>query len=80
MSTATKAQVIAALNLTRALEEAIREARRIPSGHLYAVVMGAMSMQSYEKAIDMLVRVGAVRREGNDLISLLESLEAAAAM
>lgn len=70
----TRAQLDAAMKQLLAIGEAIREARRIPSGHLYAIVMGAMPIESYEKIVGILERAGAVRREGDELVSLLEPL------
>lgn len=53
------------LLITAALGEAIREAGEIPSGHLYAVVMGRMGLEMYETAIQMLVKGGLVRNNNH---------------
>lgn len=37
----------------------------VPSGHLYAVVMKHMSLETYEIVIEMLVKSKRVRRAGN---------------
>lgn len=56
----TKEQVVAAVQTVAALAEAIRELGEVPSGDLYANVMGHLSCESYQKAIDMLKRSGLV--------------------
>jgi hypothetical protein len=61
----TTAQVKAALDVTLALADAIRELGAIPSGKLYVLVMGMMSIESYEKAIALLTSAGLVKNEGN---------------
>ena len=64
----TKTQVTAAINAIFALSEAIREAKSIPSGHLYAVVMNHMDHHTYESFIDRLVDAGLVSRKGDVLV------------
>jgi hypothetical protein len=44
----------AAVAAIRALAEAIRTAREIPSGHLYAIVHGQMTLSGYQAAIGLL--------------------------
>ena len=44
-----------ALDKIRIIADAIREAKSIPSGHLYAIVMGAYSLEEYERIIQILV-------------------------
>lgn len=64
----TKEQIGAALNMVRAVADSIRELKRVPSGTLYAQVMGVMSIQEYEWIIARLVGAGLVRKESNELI------------
>lgn len=50
----TREQIAAAVKQLAALAEAIREVGEIPSGHLYAQVMGVMSLEAYASAIRAL--------------------------
>jgi hypothetical protein len=47
-------QVKAALNIVAALADTIRELKEVPSGVLYANVMNQLSLEQYNKAIDLL--------------------------
>jgi hypothetical protein len=58
----------AALEIAFALSEAIRELGEVPSGHLYAHVMGKMDLELYEAAIGAIVRAGLVKRRGDVLV------------
>jgi hypothetical protein len=60
-----KNQIKAAIQALAALAEAIRELKRVPAGTLYAHLMGVMSLESFEAAIDRLVKSGLVRREAS---------------
>ncbi len=62
----------AALNTVRAVAEAIREAKQIPSGHLYAVLCPVLSLEEYEKIINMLINAGLVRRDQSHLLHWIE--------
>lgn len=62
--TQVKAATLAAL----ALGETIRECGRVPSGHLYAAVMGHMSLSCYQQLIGVLKNAGMVREESHELI------------
>ena len=53
-------QIKAMLLATKMLAECIRELREVPSGHLYAMVMGVMNLQTYEVLIGNLKRAGLV--------------------
>lgn len=56
----------AILQIGDALIEAIESfPQGIPSGHLYAHVMGLMSLQDYEAVIGILVKANRVRRKGH---------------
>lgn len=62
-------EIAAALHLVKAVADAIREAGRLPSGHLYAVMMQHVDLRTYERIIDQLVRIGLVERaRGNELV------------
>lgn len=66
--TTTAAQLQAGLATLRALAEAIRELKQIPSGHLYARVMNYMDINAYEKAISLLCNSGVIRKNGDLLV------------
>jgi hypothetical protein len=53
MST-TKQQIRAALQITMAVAESIREAREIPSGSLYAILCAKVSFGDYQAIIRTL--------------------------
>lgn len=55
----------AAMQIVLAVGEAIKELGSVPSGHLYAHLMGRMSLETYTKVIALLVKVGAVKEENN---------------
>jgi hypothetical protein len=50
----TKKQILATFEVTRAIADAIRELKSVPSGHLYAQVMNHLSLEQYTKIIDLL--------------------------
>jgi len=57
----TKTEVAAGFRVVQAVAEAIREAREIPSGHLYATLMPTgMSLQQYQSIIGTLLRIPAM--------------------
>ena len=68
MPTTTKQQVAAALEAVRAVADAIRELKRVPSGHLYAQLMPLMDLATYDKIIGTLKGAGLVREEFHELI------------
>ena len=55
----------AALAIVLAVGEAIKELGSVPSGHLYARLMGQMSLETYNKVIGLLVKTGAIKNEGH---------------
>ena len=58
----------AAVAMAVAVGDAIRELGSIPSGHLYARLMGHLSLEEYNEIISTLARTGLVRREGSHLL------------
>lgn len=68
MSTVTKEEVKAALSAVMVIGNAIKELGSVPNGHLYANLMGSMSLESYSKVIDLLKRTGLVS-ESNHLLT-----------
>ena len=64
----TKERVKAAIEVARAIANTIRELREVPSGHLYAQLMGHLSLEQYQAIIDSLERAKLIKIE-NHLIT-----------
>lgn len=62
------ARELAIRMIVDAIVEAIRDARQIPSGHLYAVVMGHLSLNQYTTIINVLKEANLVN-ESNHLLT-----------
>lgn len=58
-------QVQGALQIVRAVADAIRELKGVPSSHLYARLMGYMDLATYTKVIETLKRSGLVKESGH---------------
>ena len=69
MTTITANEIKAGLNTIQAIAEAIREAREIPSGHLYAMIMNHVDIHSYTKIIDILKRSGLITEDKFNLLT-----------
>jgi hypothetical protein len=69
----TTNELKAGFKALQALAEAIRELKKIPSGHLYARVMNYMDINAYEKAISLLCNSGVIRKNGDMLVWNLEA-------
>jgi hypothetical protein len=54
----------AALAITRAVADTIQALGSVPSGHLYAQLMGHMDIHTYDKIIGILTRGGLVKEDG----------------
>ncbi len=68
MNSATNnSQMVDAIQATAAIAEAIREVGSIPSGHLYAHVVGRMTYETYTAVIALLKRAGLVAESSNVL-------------
>jgi hypothetical protein len=63
--TATKEQLKAGFNVIVAVTEAIREAKEIPAGTLYAVLMGKVDIQGFEKIVSIVTGSGLVEKRGD---------------
>lgn len=61
-------QIQAAITAVSEIGRVIREVKRIPSGHLYAQLMGVMSLEKYEMVINLLKKTGLVTEQSNELI------------
>jgi hypothetical protein len=62
MTQVTKDQIKAAIQITLAIADAIRELGEVPSGHLYARI-GHLSIEDYNSIIDILKRGGLVKEQ-----------------
>lgn len=62
----SQAQAVAGAVL--AIAECIRSLGSVPSGHLYARLMGHMSLETYEGVIGLLIEAGKVKRHSNHLL------------
>jgi hypothetical protein len=51
----TTSDAIAVVRVAHAVAETIRELGQVPSGHLYARLMGVMELHQYEQIIGLLV-------------------------
>jgi len=67
----TRDKIKQALNLVMLVADAIKEAKQIPSGHLYAAVMAVVDLQTYNKIIDTLKGAGLVT-ECNHMLTWIE--------
>lgn len=62
MGTLTPGQASKAIEVLHAMAEVVRGLGEVPSGVLYAHCMGALTLEQYERAIDILVGAGLVER------------------
>jgi len=65
---ATLQEIQSALKTVQAIAGAIRELKRVPSGHLYTQVMSHMSLQTYNSIIATLVRAGVIEVTNHEII------------
>jgi hypothetical protein len=78
MST-TKEQLVAGLDMLRALAATVKELGEVPSGQLYAHVMDRMTLPTYEKAIGLLIGSTIIVKRGDVLVwNVIETPEDAA--
>jgi len=64
----TPEQLSAAVGVIIAVGTAIRELGRVPSGHLYAGLMGQMDLRTFESVIETLKKAGLVEERNHELI------------
>lgn len=64
----TSEQIQSAITAVSEIGKVIREVKRIPSGHLYAQLMGVLSLEKYEMIIGLLKKTGLVTEQNNELI------------
>lgn len=76
MTTKTEAKAKAdALTILMATAEAVREAGRIPSGTLYAILMGRVDFEGYTRMIDILEGAGLIEKRSHELVWTGPALE-----
>lgn len=63
-----KRKIVAFFNATAAVAEAIRDLGSVPSGHLYARLMGRMGLETYQAIIKALVDGGLVQQDASYLL------------
>jgi hypothetical protein len=65
MSAPNKAELLAALDVVRAVTEAIREAGEIPEGTLYALLMDRFDYPTFERMLALVLHSKLVTNEGH---------------
>ena len=68
----TKEQTLAAVKTLIAVAETIREAKQVPAGTLYAMLMGVMDLPTFESMVNTLVNTGLVGRGANHMLVWIE--------
>jgi hypothetical protein len=63
--TITPQQVTAALEILASLAQVIKTKGSVPDGELYAAVMGTLSLNSYNTAIEKLISARLVERKNH---------------
>ena len=63
---------MAAWQIVMAIDEAIKDfgEKGVPEGHLYAVVMGKMDLETFQSIIDILTKSGRITRANHLLKSV----------
>lgn len=64
----TKEEILGAFQIVLAIGDTIRDLGSVPSGHLYAQLMGRLSINEYEKILGILESAGQIRRESSHLL------------
>ena len=64
----TKGQILAAVETTKAVAEAIRELGSVSDGTLYAGVMSHLDLKQYRAIIDILVQAGLITNTNHRLV------------
>ena len=66
---ATPKQVKGALEVIKAIADTIKELGTVPSGHLYAQLMGTMSLETYNGLMRILKDSGVVSESSSHLLT-----------
>ena len=64
----TTSEALALVRVAHAVAETIRELGAVPSGHLYARIMGVMELHQYEQVIDLLIDARLIERDRSHLL------------
>lgn len=64
----TTSEALALVRVAHAVAETIRELGAVPSGHLYARLMGVMELHQYEQVIDLLIDARLIERDRSHLL------------
>ena len=70
LTTMTTEQAQKLIEFMGAIASLIKEVKEIPSGHLYAQLMGKMSLDQYQNMIETLKKAGLVSLK-NDLLTYI---------
>ncbi len=65
----TTKQINAGLEILKALADTIRQLRSVPSGELYARVMGHMDINAYDKALSILKGAGLIAESNAHMLT-----------
>ena len=68
MTNIPKSKLSTALNIVQAIAETIRELGEVPSGELYARLMGKIDLSDYEEIIRILKETGLVTETPGHLL------------
>lgn len=68
MTSIDKTELDKGLLFVKIVADAIKEARQIPSGHLYAMLCGVAEIETYQKVIGLLERAKLVRKDPGYLL------------
>ncbi len=55
--------------MVAAVAEAIRELKSVPSGHLYARLMGKLTLDEYESILDAIKKAGLISEDRSNLLT-----------
>lgn len=67
MENVMKEQIGAAVGMVAAIAETVRELKKVPSGELYAQLMGTLSLEQYQGILGLLARAGLVENRNHEL-------------
>jgi hypothetical protein len=75
----TKQELLAGLNILAAVAETIREAGEVPSGTIYAALLGKVTMEGYTSLLRTLKGAGLVEEKNHLLRWIGPNIEGRAA-
>ena len=65
---ATADQMSFGLDVIRAIVETVQEMGSAPVGPFYAVLIGSMDLDTFDRLLDFVLKTKLVRRDGNLLV------------